>query len=575
MKIIAFDTETKGLDWFDENQRAFLGSWADANGEYHADLSKEAGRREFLDALKSADILVAHNMPFDVHQVRETLGYDIRTSGKVLHDTDLMARVAWPGGQDRPSYRLKDLAEVYLDDDSKKDEEHIVKMGKSIGVTLKGPNADIGGFYDVWRAYPEVMEKYARTDARLTYDLHDILVDILEDHPSWELEKAVQPTLIKAESIGVRLDRERVKELDEEYARQNEVSKQRLLAQGCPPNALEGKGSGEVMEKWLTEDMGIPLYRKTKEGKLQVNKFALAEFEEDYPVLEVLSDYKTTSKFLSTYTGPMKGRDVIHTSFGQSNAWTSRMSSYRPNMQNIPKRAGKEVREVFVPREDHAFVVSDYDSIEVRLLAHYLGKESYRSLIREGLDPHAWMAAQIHGGTPEDFSKDGPNDDKRSAAKNTLFAIVYGAGAPRVSDMNKITKEEARELIARIKGALPGYHRLNGRIRKKVRVDGFVTTITGRKNPINPEKAYVGLNGLIQGSAAGIMKQGLINAQRSLEPLGGTPLLVVHDELLTEVPIENAEQAQQEQDKALVSAYDLDPPLEVTSSIVTTNYADA
>lgn len=571
MRIVAFDTETRGLDWFDPDQRAFLGSWADEDGEYHADLTNESGRREFTAALDSADILVAHNMPFDVHHVREACEYDILDKGKVLHDTDLMARLAYPAGQDRPSYKLKDLAHTHLDDNAKDAEDAIAQMAKAIGVNLKGDN---GAYYDVWRAYPDVMEKYARLDARYTFDLHALLSEKLADSSTWVLEVETQPILIRAEQTGVALDPSRVEALLSEYLARQKETEQELL-KVFPENALRGKGSTEALEKVLTEDLGIPLYRKTQTGRLQINKYSLAEFEKDFPILETLSEYKTIEKFLSTYLEPMDGRDTIHTSFGQSNAWTGRMSSYRPNLQNIPKRAGKEVREVFVPREGHSFVVCDYDSIEVRLLAYYMGRESYRALIREGRDPHAWMASQIHGGTMDDFAKDGPNDALRSAAKNTMFAITYGAGAPRVADMNGISKDEAKELITAIKKSLPGYYRLNKRIREKIRERGYVTTLFGRKSPVNPDKAYVGLNALIQGSAADIMKQGLINVEAAVRPLGGKPLLVVHDEVVVEVPSDNAEDALRLTKQAMSAAYDLDPPLEVTGTVVSTNYADA
>lgn len=244
-------------------------------------------------------------------------------------------------------------------------------------------------------------------------------------------------------------------------------------------------------------------------------------------------------------------------------------------MQNIPKRAGKEVRSMFVPRPGHAFVVCDYDSIEIRLLAYYMANERFRQLIEDGHDPHAWMAAQIHGGEPADFAKGTDGEETRNVAKNTLFAITYGAGAPRVSDMNQISREDAKALISKIKGSLPGYHRLQGRIRKKVASVGHVNTLFGRKQIVKKDKAYVGLNALIQGSAADIMKQGLVHVASTVAEYGATPLLVVHDEVVVETPIENAERVLELTEQGMRDAYDLTPSLEVSGGVVTTNYADA
>lgn len=568
--LIAFDTETMGLDWFD-GETAFLASWADAENAYHADLSDPDQTASFVEALTTADAIVCHNLSFDVHQVRETLGLDVTKLGIPLHDTDLLSRVVRPSGQGRSSHRLKDLAAELLDPKAQQYEEHIDEMAKSMGIKLKSA----GGYYDVWRAYPEVMEEYARFDARYTYDLYQLFVkDITPAQAKcYALEQAVAPIIIEAERLGVAIDQEPVLRVKEQYETQRDELYAELV-DVFGETALGGDGSQAALLDAL-EEMGVPLYRRTDTGKLQTNQFALQEFYPEFPILENFGDYRTANKFLATYIDPMVGREEVHASFSQCGAWTSRMSCRRPNMQNIPVRAGTEVREMFVPRPGHAFVVSDYDSIEVRLLAHYLGDDTFRQLIEDGHDPHAWMAAQIHGGSMEMYVKGAELEPLRSKAKNTLFAITYGAGAPRVADMNQISKEEAKVLIAKIKSSLPGYRRLMKRIRDKIEKVGYVNTLWGRTQMVSPDKSYVGLNALIQGSAADVMKQGLVNVAEAVRPLGGVPLLVVHDEVVTEVPIEHAEQALELQEQALVSAYDLKPSLKVTGTIVTDNYASA
>lgn len=571
MSTVAFDTETRGLDWFDPEHTAFLASWATGDGEWTADLSDPAQVQQFIDALEAADTVVAHNLSFDVHQVREAIGYDLLDTDKQLVDTDLMSRVIRPSGQEYRTHGLKDLAVEYLDSDAKEHEEHIDEMAKSMGIKLKAT----GGYYDVWRAYPEVMEKYARFDARYTYDLYGKFSAEKTEAQSKviDLEHEVAPVLIRAEQYGVAIDQEPVLSLKEHYERQRDEQYEQLV-DTFGEQALGGEGSQQALLDALDE-MGVPLYRKTDTGRLKTDKFALQEFEDDFPILRNFGEYRTATKFLSTYIEPMVGRETVHPSFMQCGAWTGRMSCRRPNMQNIPARAGQEVREMFVPRPGYSFVVCDYESIEVRLLAWYLNDPAFRQLIDDGHDPHAWMAANIHGGEPGDFAKGGPNDKVRSEAKNTLFAITYGAGAPRVSDMNKISKDQAKALISKIKSSLPNYYRLNKRIRAKVEGEGYVSTLWGRTQLVNPDKAYVGLNALIQGSAADVMKQGLVNVNEVVAPLGGRPLLVVHDEVVVEVPTEYADEGLALTTQALCSAYDLKPSLEVAGTVVHTNYAEA
>jgi DNA polymerase-1 len=187
------------------------------------------------------------------------------------------------------------------------------------------------------------------------------------------------------------------------------------------------------------------------------------------------------------------------------------------------------------------------------------------------------MAAQIHAGRMEDFLKGTAGEKERAIAKNTMFAITYGAGGPRVSDMNKISIPEARALIKTIKDSLPGYYRLNRRIKTKVEMMGHVQTIAGRMQPVDKQKAYVGLNALIQGSAADIMKAGLIEVENAIAPLGGKVLFVVHDEVVSEVPTSVADRALREQNRALERVgeiYNLDPPLSAEGKIVS-NYGEA
>jgi DNA polymerase-1 len=574
---IAFDTETRGFKWFD-GETAFLGSWSDAKNDYVANLLTADGKQEYDNALKAADPLVAHNFSFDCHQTLHTTGYDILGAGTNIDDTDIMARVAIPTGQNKGSYKLKDLAGTLLNDpDAAKEQDIIKELGESIGVKLTGKNATPEGFYLVWKAYPDEMEKYAKKDSRHTYDLHTKLETALGDSASYELEREVIPVLTQAEETGVRLDQEVVQRLKGEYEAL-EAEHRAPLVETIGEDALGGKGSKQALLDALLE-MGVPLYRTTKDGSLATHKFALQEFTDEFPILQTLLDWRVYEKFLSTYIAPMDGREVVHTSFKQAEAWTGRMSSASPNMQNIPKRAGKGVRAMFIPREDHVFVVYDYESIEVRLLAYYMASESYRSLIREGLDPHAYMAAQIHGGDMEMYTKENAtpeNRKKRDVAKNTMFAITYGAGARRVSDMNQISKAEAKALITKIKKGLPGYYRLNQRIKNKIKTQGYVNTAFGRKQVVAKDKSYVGLNSLIQGTAAEVMKKGLVQVNDAVQEYGATPLLVVHDEVVVECPRENAERVSALMGPALTSAFPAcDPPLAVEGGIVTTNYADA
>lgn len=576
--VVSWDTETRGLDWWDKDQQAFLATWSDGKGTYVARHDKPVEVACFRDALLSATDLVAHNLSFDVHQTRESFGIDVLELDARLHDTELLSRVLHPEGQNKNvqgGHTLKNLAKVYLRSDAKDSEDNIKQLAKSIGLRTLQQN---GAYYEVWRAYPAELETYALLDAEYTYALFLMLESQLKLPENarlksiYELECAVAPVLIRAEQRGVALDPHATNKLLAMYIAEEQTTEQQLTA--ALGEGIVGEGSHSKLREALLA-YGIPLYRKTPSGQLATSQYALQEFAADYPIIETLSNWRTAAKFRATYLGPIQDVTTVHTSYMQIGAWTGRMSCRRPNLQNIPKTAGREVREVFVPRPNHAFVVCDYDAIEIRVLAYYLGDIGYRQLIDDGLDPHSWMAAQIHGGNPDDYAKGTDGENLRTQAKETLFSIVYGAGAPRVSDMNQITITEAKDLIKKIKSSLPGYWTLQKRVRAKIEKDGYVSTIMGRKQVVNSDKSYVGMNALIQGSAADIMKSGLVNVAKAVDELKAYVLLVVHDEVVVEVPKEVADECLIRTEQALIDAYDLSPKLAVTGKVVTTNYADA
>lgn len=569
---VAFDTETTGLDWQHDN--AFLGSWATSKSSGVCNLTTPHGRAEFAQILSDAKTLVAHNLSFDLHMVRESIDWE-PAPWQELHDTDLISRIVLPGGAgSRNNHRLKNLAVTLIDPHAADAEQDIAAKAEALGTTLNTP----GAYYDVWRAYPLVMEAYAEQDAVITLQLYHLLWDKLVNDSRamgvYQLEWNVQPILYQAEIDGVEINLAAAERLRQTYEPQLHEVRERLIAT-LGEKALGGPGSEQALIDGLLEQ-GVPLTRKTESGKLATNKFALQPFEEDYPVVSDLMEFRRLSKFLDTYLKPMlDSGGTLHTRFHQCNAWTGRMSTSNPNTQNLPKRAGKEVRSPIVPREGYAFVVCDYDGIEARLLAYYMADEEYREFFRRGDDPHAWMATMINGGEMADYHEGSPKRPLRDEAKNTLFAISYGAGAPRVADMNKIDRESAKALIAKIKSSLPKYRPLMSRIRKKVEHEGAVHTLFGRTQRVSKDKAYVGLNALIQGSAADIMKQGLVNVNDAVRPLGGRVLLVVHDEVVVEVPLLKAHEALDRTIAAMEAAADLDPPLKVSGSVVTTNYAEA
>src|SRR5690606_13271929 len=141
---------------------------------------------------------------------------------------------------------------------------------------------------------------------------------------------------------------------------------------GQPFNLNSPKQLGEI----LFQRMNLPVVRKTASGAPSTDEDVLSKLARDYPLPELLLEYRGLAKLKSTYTdklpkmiNPATGR--VHTRYAQAAVITGRLASSDPNLQNIPVRnpEGRRVRTAFVATKGK-FVSSDYSQIELRVMVH-------------------------------------------------------------------------------------------------------------------------------------------------------------------------------------------------------------
>ena len=196
------------------------------------------------------------------------------------------------------------------------------------------------------------------------------------------------------------------------------------------------------------------------------------------------------------------------------------------NVQNIP-RTQKDVKRAFVPKLD-AFLFFDYKAIEVRLLAYYLsraiGDNSLSTEIKEGMDPHRVTAQGL-------FDKENVTDEERQAGKTLNFSIIYGGGAPTIMRQLGVPYKEARRLLKAYHATRPGIKRLNESLAEALRRKGYVQSLYGRH--LHVEDEHKTLNALIQGSAADLMRDAVVQVNRVLETSYASHIVnIVHDEII-------------------------------------------
>jgi DNA polymerase-1 len=591
-----------------------VGSWA-AGRECARAVPPAGGGdgRDLAARLEAASHVVGANTKFDAHMTRESLGIDIFDGSYKVDDVLLMSRLLY--GATRQSHGLKELATDLIDPGAADAEKEMEQ--RYYELTGRKNMAHDDAYYVTWKASPEIVEKYAVLDAEYTQKLYEILRPQIKADAKlnslYLLERNVQTVLYEAERQGVHVDPAAVARLTEHYQERDAAARRALESTlGFVP---EGEGSEDALREGLLR-AGVPLTETTeKTGELAVNRKALGKFA-DHPAVAALFEFRRVNKFLTTYIAPLTDAEHIHPTFNQAQAWTGRMSGSNPNMQNLPKRTevGKDenlkVRSVFVPTPGWEFIIADFDSIEMRVLAYYLGYQDYRDLIDKG-DPHAITAAAaaqvlgLESNRPEDYFKGTPNRWFRDIAKQATYGIVYGGGGPVIMDtINKmvldagrpeyrVNLDQARAIRRNITATIPGFKALTdspyqgkqwpkGRLYQQLEASrvsvngtdyGYVRTLLGRKQWIPFDKAYVALSGLIQGSAADIMKAAAINVREAMKPYGGRPLLFVHDELVTEVPAGWGERLLPVVVEAMEQAAEIDPPLRVEAHVTSKSYA--
>lgn len=332
---------------------------------------------------------------------------------------------------------------------------------------------------------------------------------------------------------------------------------------------------------------GLKSKKLTKGGKTGENKKpstaadALA-LHEGHPFVDTYLQLQEVDKIHGTYLTAYLGGEVtktqgdktfvevrpsiliedkIHASFKQHGTVTGRFSCSTPNLQNIPRpgtELGTQVRGLFVAPDRHHLVVADYGQIEYVVMAHFSRDPMLVRAFNEDLDLHQYVAGMVFG-----IDMDAVTKAQRTTAKNTNFAVAYGAGEDKVAAMSKITLEEAQRFRAAHRKLLPKLYRWT---EKEVadcrrRKPPHVTTLLGRKRRLpqinstnwwqKSEAERQAVNTKVQGSAADIIKLAMVR----LHALCDDELrlsLTVHDELVLVVPDDRVEDGQRVMREAML-----------------------
>ncbi|MDI9512947.1 MAG: DNA polymerase I [Bacillota bacterium] len=359
----------------------------------------------------------------------------------------------------------------------------------------------------------------------------------------YKIEHPLIEVLADMELTGFKLDRERLRELDLYFTKeQSRLTDEITSLAGQDFNLNSPKQLGEI----LFEKLGLPVQKKTKTG-YSTNIDVLEALQGTHPIIEKIIEYRQVAKIKSTYVDGLiplisSKDDRIHSSFNQTVTATGRISSTDPNLQNIPVKleTGRRIRQAFISSgPDYTLVAADYSQIELRVLAHISADPTLIDSFVKRQDIHRRTAAEIFN-VP--MSK--VTDEQRERAKAVNFGIIYGISDFGLSRNLKISREEAKHYIDSYLDRYPKIKEYMEQIVEFGKTNGYVKTLYNRRRNL-PElmsRNYntrsfgerIALNMPIQGTAADIIKLSMISVYNELKSKGlqSKLILQVHDELI-------------------------------------------
>ena len=498
-----------------------------------------------VDWLSSTEEKIFHNSIYDLSWL--VCGYNFIING-TLHDT--MTRAAL----------IDEYADLGLDDCCKRmkiggkiHEDTIEAWFDSIKKEwdLRGnvwDNADICWMVPEGR---KQMIKYNKQDCIATYNLFMAQEPYLKQQAeAYKLECDLQPVIMEMKRNGIRMDLIARDHFTYHVEKElNELEQQLNIAYGI---TRETVASPKKMTRAMN-DMGIISPVPTATGGQSWSADALELI--DHPAVSLIMDVKIRQALLNKYLHGSFVKAVIgdrlHCTFSpnkrdKGGTITGRFSSSKPNLQNIPAREskhgqasyGQEMRSLFIADEGCLLAACDYAQIEYLLLAHYAkGTQAnwFQNQAISGVDFHT--AAQGVTGI-----------SSRDQVKTLNYGIIYGMGVNKMFSINRKTfgtLEKAREIYNSYHTGLPVVRDTMTWCQNVAKAQGYIASIGGRLHHKPRPQLFNGrwndmiykmTNYLIQGSAAEILKRGLLNAWNAGVFRVLKLHITVHDENVASVP---------------------------------------
>jgi DNA polymerase-1 len=594
-QIFAIDTETTGLEWWKDsligvsiycptlalNEYYFCCTYANKptgrvkrtktwKGEYEisaitrrkqkvwnitenqSTVLTAVGSRPHLEAVQRAlqeivadpnSFLIFHNYKFDAH----FLGLSLRNKPCRIRDTSVLIHLF-----DSRLPKALGKAEVMF-------------LGTQNKVQLQAPKG-----IKPWHWTPEVIREYAKNDAVVTYELIKVLTPKLRKLnliPLLELQMEYLKVLQEIEAGGIYLDKKfclqafsafekNLKAMQTElYDSTGQVFNWRSPMQ-LSQAIYAGLGILKPKNPFADAD-GVDRSRMAHKGKYNqsaTSSFLLME-KQKHPLGSLILDLREAAKMKSTvqkYAEQTDEQSFVHTNFNLSRTRTGRLSSSKPNMQNVASEhrvretqsvySGGAIRQdeynlrtAFLAQPGYTFISIDMAQQEMRLFAILANEPIMMQALKERKDIHLMIAIAVWGDCGEERNK-----LHREWSKTIAFGLIYGMTAGSLQYRLNKTPEEANEITQQYWNTFPRIQPFISEVIQNMKKYGRVRYWSGRIWRENDEiKYYKGCNAQVQGGAADLISLAVIRSHHVLTYNGwGRVDSIIHDEILSEVKIE-------------------------------------
>ena len=562
-EIVAFDTETEGLNALETDIVGISFSWQKGIGYYLPVKNNKSAHEKSFEILRpffeSTEIIkVGHNIKFDIQVLHK---YNVKVSSPI-YDTMVAHYLINPDMR----HNLDTLSESYLNYSPISIESLIGKKGKN-QISMRDVSID-------------KITDYASEDADITLQLKSIFDKEIEVNNLskifYDIEIPMINVLSEMETEGIKIDTSYLEKLDKEFEEDLEKLKKEIFKKsGEEFNLNSPKQLGEILFDKLKL---VSKPKKTKTGQYSTSEEVLSSLANDHKIIEDILEWRSLDKLQNTYVKSLPNEvssltNRVHSSFNQTVTTTGRLSSNNPNLQNIPIRTanGQKIRRAFIPRgSDYILMAADYSQIELRVIASMSNEENMIDAFVNNQDIHTMTASKIYNVDPENVTR-----EQRGNAKTVNFGIIYGVSAFGLSQQTDLNRSESKVMIDNYFLNYPGLKKYMSDQIDFARNNGYVETIMGRRrylqninsqnNMLRSSSERNAINAPIQGSAADIIKIAMININSELkkQSLKSKMLLQVHDELVFDVHKSEKDQIKDIVKTTMESAVKLKVPLKI------------